>query len=176
MAIQQQDTEIDGVINGRTAIAGLLAFAVFLISTLVLFLVRSDAATEVRGNPGTTWLSGETKGRLVMAAAGGSRPSVAVEIGVPGDAYDVVDLGQNVLVHNRVSGEIIVVDGVTGTVAETVEGTRSAPIHAAYWFPPATSAYLVDVAKSTAQRVAGDGTRRRGHDDRPWVHRLGRHG
>ena len=123
MAIQQQDTEIDGVINGRTAIAGLLAFAVFLISTLVLFLVRSDAATEVRGNPGTTWLSGETKGRLVMAAAGGSRPSVAVEIGVPGDAYDVVDLGQNVLAHNRVSGEIIVVDGVTGIVAETVEGT-----------------------------------------------------
>ena len=124
MAIQQQDTEIDGVINGRTAIAGVLAFAVFLVSTLVLFLVRSDAATEVRGNPGTTWLSGETKGRLVMAAAGGSRPSVAVEIGVDGDAYDVVDLGQTVLTHNRLTGEIIVLDGVTGTVAGDGRGHR----------------------------------------------------
>jgi heme/copper-type cytochrome/quinol oxidase subunit 3 len=47
MAMQQQDTEIDGVINGRTAIAGLLAFAIFLISTLVLFLVRSDAFAKL---------------------------------------------------------------------------------------------------------------------------------
>ena len=60
-----------------------------------------------------------------MAAAGGSRLSVAVEIGVDGDAYDVVDLGQNVLTHSRLTGEIIVVDGVTGTVARTIEATAA---------------------------------------------------
>ena len=96
--MRQSDLELDGVISRRTALAGLVVFAIIAASTLVLFLVRSDAATEVRGEPGTTWISGEARGRVVLAAAGGDRPSVAVELGAD---QGIEHRGERRAIHGR---------------------------------------------------------------------------
>ncbi|MGD9703669.1 MAG: Ig-like domain-containing protein [Acidimicrobiia bacterium] len=151
-----RDIELDGMISGQTVIVGLVTFALLALSSVVLFLVRTDAATEIRGNPGTAWLSGETRGRVVLAAAGGERPSIGLQLGDEAAEYDMVDFGLTVLVQNRGTGEIAVVDGGAGTVTTTVEAKPPADERRAL-VQAGSRAFLVDPVTSTAQTVSATG-------------------
>jgi hypothetical protein len=140
--------------------AVLVALAcVGLVAGFLALLVRQTgiSTTDLRATPGTTWLSGETQGQVVLAAAGGELASIAVSVGSPSDQLDVVDVGQSVFVHNRTAGEVVRLAGVDGEIKErfpapTVAAGPTDLLRAG------NSVYLVDQAKSTAERIDDDGT------------------
>lgn len=144
-----------------TARAVIVAFACMgLVGGFLALLVRQTgtSTTDLRATPGTTWLSGETQGQVVLAAAGGELASVSVNVGNATDQLDVVDVGQSVFVHNRTAGEVVRLAGVNGELKErfpapSVSAGPSDLVRAG------NSAYLVDQAKSTAQRINDDGNR-----------------
>ena len=138
--------------------AVLVALAsVGIVAGFLALLVRQTgiSTTDVRATPGTTWLSGEAQGQVVLAAAGGELASVSVSVASPADQLDVVDVGQSVFVHNRTAGEVVRLAGVDGEIkarfaAPTLSAGPSDLVRAG------DSVYLVDQAKSTAERINDD--------------------
>ena len=61
---------------GKT-IAALLAVAT-VVGAIVT--VRHDPTTSVEGRAATVWMAGEARGRVVLSAARGERPSIAIEL------------------------------------------------------------------------------------------------
>ena len=145
----------------RAARAVFVALASFaLVGGLLAVLVRQPgvSTTDLRATPGTAWLSGESQGQVVLAAAGGELASVSVSVANAADQLDVVDLGQSVFVHNRTVGELVRLAGVNGELKERLpapraEGGPTDLVRAG------NNAYLVDQAKKSAQRINDDGTR-----------------
>jgi large repetitive protein len=141
--------------------AALVAFACFgALGGLFAVLVRQpgNSTTDVRATPGTTWLSGEAQGQIVLAAAGGELASIGISLGNSADELDVIDVGQSVFVHNRTAGEIVRLAGVNGELKDRYP----APLAAAGptdLIRAGNSVYLIDQAKSTAQRINDDGVR-----------------
>ncbi len=130
-----------------------------VVAGFLALLVRQSgiSTTDVRATPGTTWLSGEAQGQVVLAAAGGELASVSVSVGSPADQLDVVDVGQSVFVHNRTAGEVVRLAGVDGEIKErfpapTLSAGPTDLVRAG------GSVYLVDQAKSTAERINDDGS------------------
>ncbi|MFN6122677.1 MAG: Ig-like domain-containing protein [Actinomycetes bacterium] len=132
---------------------------VAVLAALVTGIVvaRSENTTAVQANAATVWMSGEARGRVVLAAARGERPSVAIELGTEPTAYDLADLGASVVVHDRTSGTIVELDARDGTERTRVSGptpTDARPLLVG----AGTRAYLVDPAARTVRQLASDGT------------------
>ncbi len=134
-----------------------------------IVITRPEATTAVDVRPASVWLSGETRGRVVLAGARSERPSLAVQIGddptavdegaaaVPEVEYDVAEGGGAVFVHDRVNGTVQVLDGRDGSEVATVDapivtGPRAQIVGAGI------TAYLVDPAARRMQRLDADGT------------------
>ena len=93
------------------------------VAALLAALVAQNGqrATDVRGLPGTAWLSGEIRGRAVLATAGGDAASVAVNVADAGARLDVVDLGRTVLVGNEAANTISQLSAADGTELRTFD-------------------------------------------------------
>lgn len=139
---------------GKT-IAALLAVAT-VIGAIVT--VRHDPTTSVEGRAATVWMSGEARGRVVLSAARGERPSIAIELDSAPSSYDLADLGTVVLVHDRLDGSITELDGRDGLQRATSTGPIPTDERASL-VAAGDSAYLVDPAAHTVQRLDADGSR-----------------
>jgi large repetitive protein len=142
----------------RAALVALASFGA--VGGLFAVLVRQpgNSTTDVRATPGTTWLSGEAQGQIVLAAAGGELASIGISLGNSADELDVIDVGQSVFVHNRTAGEIIRLAGVDGELKDRYPAPKAAA-GPTDLIRAGNSVYLIDQTKSTAQRINDDGTR-----------------
>ena len=133
--------------------------ALGLVGALLVFLVRQPgaSATDLRATPGTTWLSGEAQGQVVLAAVGGELASLGVAVGKSGEELDVVDVGSAVFVYNRTAGELVRLAGVNGDLKERF-AVPKASTQATALVRAGVSVYLVDQVNRTAQRVNADGS------------------
>jgi hypothetical protein len=126
----------------------------------VVWAAREQSTTAIVGSSAATWLSGEGKGRVVFVSAGADRPSFAVAIGDAESsgtaAYDIADLGETVLVHDRSTGTVVSIDAASGAELSRVTGAVPSDERAAL-VKAGQSAYLVDVAAQTAKRIDSAG-------------------
>jgi hypothetical protein len=144
---------------GALAVLGLLAGGVALA-----WFPHDTSSTDARSVPGTTWLSAEASGRVVLAAAGSEVASLAVRVGAPG-AFDVVDAGRTVYVHDRGTGEVVRVAGADGAV----QGRTPGPVPAdprPRIVGAGSSVYVVDDTRTDGRSVVWrlDADGRRGRD------------
>ncbi len=137
-----------------------------LVTAVVV--TRPEATTAVDVRPASVWLSGEARGRIVLAGARSERPSLAVQLGddpaaadegtsVPPVEYDVAEAGGAVFVHDRITGSVEVLDGRDGSEVATVDapvvtGARAQIVGAGI------TAYLVDPTAKALWRLDADGT------------------
>jgi hypothetical protein len=135
--------------------SALALVAVLLLPVLALVVTPDLQARDVRGLAGTTWLSAEAGGRVVLASAGGDRPSVAVELSDQPGSFDVVDIDGAALVHDRSTGQLLVIDGRDGTELDRTEGPAAAD--RALVVAAGAAGYAVDPVAGTARRVESDG-------------------
>ena len=91
--------------------------------------------------PGTAWLSGEARGRAVLAAPGSQAGSVAVALGDPG-VYDVTSLATQTAVFDRTTGALVLLDPALGTIKE--RKPRLATRGTGFLVAAGTAAYIVD--------------------------------
>ena len=148
-----------GTAGGSSLIAGGRSLAVMLATTVVIaaaVLVRPAPVTSVQGASATRWLSGEAKGRVVLATARSARPSIGVAIGTGEAGYDLVDLGPVVLVQDRASGVVTVLDGRSGLQLRRFESPSTTTGPAAL-VAAGEVAFLVDSVSKTARRISADG-------------------
>lgn len=146
------------------AVALLTGLAALVTAVVV---TRPEATTAVDVRPASVWLSGEARGRIVLAGARSERPSLAVQLGddpssedgasVPAVEYDVAEGGGAVFVHDRVVGSVQVLDGRDGSEVATVDapvvtGARAQIVGAGI------AAYLVDPTAKALWRLDPDGT------------------
>ena len=128
------------------------------VAALLAALVAQNGqrATDVRGLPGTAWLSGEIRGRAVLATAGGDAASVAVNVADAGARLDVVDLGRTVLVGNEAANTVSQLSAADGTELRTFDavsddGATLALVRAG------EVAYLVDAGAGNVRRIDSEG-------------------
>jgi hypothetical protein len=141
----------------RRAGISALVLALGVGGVIVLVNQLGDPATDVHGRPGTTWLSGEKRGRVVLAAAGGDVASVGVKLSEAESAYDVADTGSTVYVHDRSAGELLLLDGRDGTLSDRRDAAVGTEDNRSL-VEAGEVAYFVDSAAGTAQRLDGNGS------------------
>ncbi|MEZ5257679.1 MAG: hypothetical protein R2705_12520 [Ilumatobacteraceae bacterium] len=108
-ADQRSQRFVAGVVCSATVAGGIPLVAAW----------NSSDARDIRGRPGSFWLSGESKDQIVLASVGGDLASLALPVNHPGSAFDVVDTGELVLLQDRTTGTLTSIDGVAGTVLDT---------------------------------------------------------
>ena len=143
----------------RSPIARTAAFAVLscLLTAGVLVAVTRAVrppAQDRLAAPGTAWLSGEVRGRAVLAAPGSQAGSVAVALGDPG-VYDVTSLATQTAVFDRMTGALVLLDPALGTIKE--RRPRLATRGTGFLVAAGTAAYIVDADAGAVRRVAPDG-------------------
>ncbi len=141
----------------RRAGISALVLALGVGGVIVLANQLGDPATDVKGRPGTTWLSGERRGRVVLAAAGGDLASVAVKLSEAESAFDIADTGSTVFVHDRGAGELLLLDGRDGTLSERRKAAVGTEENRSL-VEAGEVAYFVDAAAGTAQRLDSNGS------------------
>ncbi len=137
-------------------VAGVLCSASLAGSIPVIAALRADSISDVRGAPGTFWLSGEQQGQIVLAATRGEAASLAIPMTTaPGniDPLDVVDTGDLVVVQNRETGTVTWVDAIGGTVGEVVVEGVSPADERPVLIPGGADAWLVDPVGGRVQRI-----------------------
>ena len=100
------------------------ALAVILGGTagiLGIALLTGDPKLDVSARPGTTWLSGETEGRVVLAAPFSDEASVAVALAEGESQFGVADTGSTIFVHDRAGSRLVALDGLNGSVKDEVD-------------------------------------------------------
>lgn len=130
--------------------------SLFAVAAIVAGIVVTNQASPhaVAGEPADVWLSGEARGQIVLGAARGERPSMAIALGTAGSQYDVVDAGNTVYVQDRSSGAVTTFDSRTS--AKTGQIDADGPIDdRAALVGAGDAAYLVDASKRTVQRIDG---------------------
>ena len=143
----------------RSPIARTAAFAVLscLLTAGVLVAVTRAVrppAQDRLAAPGTAWLSGEARGRAVLAAPGSQAGSVAVALGDPG-VYDVTSLATQTAVFDRTTGALVLLDPALGTIKE--RKPRLATRGTGFLVAAGTAAYIVDSDAGAVRRIAPDG-------------------
>ena len=135
----------------RRFVATVLFSASAASSIPIIAALQSDAISDIRGAPGTFWLSGEAKGQVVLAATGGELASLALPISV--------DTGRNSTSSTPGPRS----SSTTGPRATSPRSTGSRARSARKWtspkitpssdepvlVPAGNSAYLVDRDRST---------------------------
>lgn len=144
-----------GSSGGRgVATAAVTGLAVTVASAIVV-LQPGSGGLSVDAGPATTWLSAEADGRIALAAVGATGASATVVISETASTFDVVDLGAEVLVHDRRDGTLVRVDGRDGTKGQKSpapvlgDGDRAVVVGAG------TVAFEVDPAGGTVTRLDG---------------------
>ena len=148
----QPPLSVDVIWKTLAAFAGVIAI---IAGVLVL---RGDPPKAIDGRSATVWLSGETKGRVVLAAARAQRPSIGVTLPGASGPFDIADLGRTVLVHDRSSGMLTELDGVSGTERD-VEAAATPVSDRSMLVAAGSVGYFVDRAEQTVQRINRDGTK-----------------
>ncbi|MFN8020996.1 MAG: Ig-like domain-containing protein [Acidimicrobiales bacterium] len=156
---------LDVVWKAVALVAGIAAVVTAIVVT------RPESTTAIQVRPAAVWLSGEARGRVVLAGARSERPSLAVQLGTDpsapadgadpaaaaGGEYDLAEGGGGVFVLDRATGAVQVLDGRDGSQVTTATGpiaTSERP----QVVGAGITAYLVDPANSTVQRIDADGT------------------
>jgi large repetitive protein len=134
-----------------------------------LALLRNEPTTAIDGAAATVWLSGEGKGRVVLASARAERPSIGIALDtVPttDDAaadqadqpagFDLADTGKMLLVHDRAGGEVVVLDARSGLQRDSFAAPKPSTAAPAL-VAAGSSAYLVDAETSSALKIDADG-------------------
>ena len=142
--------------TARAVIVALASLSLVVGLLAALVMQKGSSTTEVRATPGTTWLSDEIHGQVVLAAAGGDRASVSVPVGGGTDVLDVIDVGQSVFVHNRTAGELIRLSGIDGELKQRTPAPAAAS-GPTELVRAGSAVYLVDQTKSAAQRIDANG-------------------
>lgn len=153
---------LDVVWKAAALVAGLAAVVTAIVVT------RPEATRAVEVRPAAVWLSGESRGRVVLAGARSERPSLAVQLGADpaaddaatdasGGEYDLAEGGGGVFVLDRRSGSIEVLDGRDGRQVGTLTGPVATDARPQV-VGAGTTAYLIDPATSTVQRIDADAT------------------
>jgi large repetitive protein len=132
-----------------------LGFVAIAVTSLVMFAEQPATSVDVRSS--SVWLSGEQRGRVVLAAARGQRPSLAVALVDGAAQYDIAALTDHVVVHDRIAGAITILDRRSGTKVREFAGPvpvdeRRAVVAAG------DVAYVIDVERTTVSRIDPDGS------------------
>lgn len=109
------------------AAAALRTVAALVVAGLVVTLVvfaRDDRTTAVDGEVGSQWLSAEQAGRIVLGSPRATRPSVSLELTDGASEYDLAELGDLLVVHDRIDGTVVLIDAVTAQEVDRFEGPR----------------------------------------------------
>jgi len=143
-------------VNLRAALVALVLVALVAVSLVGLTRVVKPPAQDRRAAPGTAWLSGEARGRAVLAAPGSQLGSVAVALGSEPTQYDVAELPRVTTVFDRHSGALVLLDPVLGAIKD--RQPRAATRDQAKLVPAGAAAFIVDTANHSARKIAEDGT------------------
>ena len=143
-------------VNLRAALVALVLVALVAVSLVGLTRVVRPPAQDRRAAPGTAWLSGEARGRAVLAAPGSQLGSVAVALGSEPTQYDVAELPKVTTVFDRHSGALVLLDPVLGAIKD--RQARAATRDQAKLVPAGAAAFIVDTANHSARKIAEDGT------------------
>jgi hypothetical protein len=150
-----------GVVRPRSALSGLLAVGLLAGSFGLITAFVDTRPSEVLGGPGTTWLSAEKEGRVVLAAAGGERATIAREAVPDGAAavLDVVDLGERVVVLQHGPTVLRLLSGFDGEPEADTGGIELEVADPAgvLLVDAGTAAYVVDAPGQRAVLVPADG-------------------
>ncbi len=124
----------------------------------IITLQSGDEASDLQATPATVWLSGEQRGRVVLATSGSDLASLGVALNEQATELDVVDVGETVFVHDRAKGEVLVMSGVDGQVANRFPapgdtGGRSVLTRSG------SSAYLYNSQSGTVHHISESGTK-----------------
>lgn len=142
----------DVVWKATALLAGLAAAVTAVVVT------RPESTTAVDVRPAAVWLSGEARGRIVLAGARSERPSVALQIGdipaegAPSSEYDIAEGAGAVFVHERLTGSIRVLDARDGAEVGTIEGPVATAARPQV-VGAGSAAYLVDAERRTVRRL-----------------------
>ncbi len=151
-AIARQSVREPRTVDVRAALGAVIAVALIAGAIVIAFIARRPDAAQVQSESAELWLSGEAKGRVVLATARGERPALAVELGTEPTEFDVVDIDAQVIVFDRTTSEIIVLDGPTGAeqqrTAIDLSGATGVDLVSA-----GDTAYLVDDEGATFRVV-----------------------
>ncbi len=121
----------------------------------MLVVAKSDT-TNLRGEPNSAWLAGGQFGRAFLGSIGGTRPNFGVTIGDAGDEYDVATAGDLVLVQNRASGEVVMLDGRNGVQGSTFSAPKPADDRPAI-VGAGDDAYVIDAVAFEVVKINADG-------------------
>jgi large repetitive protein len=139
-----------------------------LVSTLAVVVIAAglvtatlsssgNASTDEQSGAGTAWVSGEQRGRLILAASGSEIASVALNVGSSADEYDLVDTGTLVYAHLRRTGVVVKVDAIKAEIlsrgpAPTIEtGADPVVVRAG------EAVYVLDTSAGSVRRIGRDG-------------------
>jgi hypothetical protein len=158
MRLQRSSTP--GLLDGAHAavLVALKALAVVAATALVVGVIvfaRDEQTTAVDAEVGTTWLSAEAGGRIALVAPRAARPSLSTQLVEEAAAYDLVDLGGRLVVHDRVEGGIIVFDAATGVELDRFDGQVTTDPRPAL-VGGGDRAYLVDTSRNELRVLIGD--------------------
>jgi carbon monoxide dehydrogenase subunit G len=128
---------------------------VVTVASAAIVLQDGSGGLSVDAGPATTWLSAEAEGRIALAAVGATGASATVSISDTSSAFDVVDLGAEVLVHDRREGSLVRVDGRDGSKGEESPAPVLADGDPAVVVGAGTVAFLLDPAAGTVTRLDG---------------------
>jgi large repetitive protein len=156
MAVHLRNARLQSINRPRwRAFAATLAVVLLTGALAVAALSTSgSAATDEQSGAGTAWVSGEQRGRLILAATGSEIASVAVDIGSSNEAYDVVDVGGTLYAHLRRTGVLVKVDAITanivsrGTLPAVADGDAPVLVRAG------SSAFAVNPVVGSVRRLA----------------------
>lgn len=122
----------------------------------MLVVAKSDT-TNLHGEPNSAWLAGGQSGRAFLGSIGGTRPSFGVTVGDAGAEYDVTTAGDLVLVHDRRSGEVVMLDGRNGQ--QTIKFSAPKPTDDRPVIVGAgDSAYVIDATTFELVKIDPDGS------------------
>ena len=138
----------------------------------MLVVAKSDT-TNLHGEPNSAWLAGGLFGRALLGSIGGTRPSFGAAVGEAGAEYDVATAGDLVLVQDRASGEVVMLDGRSGVASGKFSAPKPSDDRPAI-VGAGDSAYVIDAASFEVFQVDTEGSPGAPVTVEGGLHRLGR--
>jgi large repetitive protein len=155
-----------------------------LVSTLAVVVVAAglvtatlsssgNATTDEQSGAGTAWVSGEQRGRLILAASGSEIASVALNVGSSADEYDLVDTGTLVYAHLRRTGVLVKVDAIKAEILSRGAAPTTDPGADPVILRAGEAVYLLDATAGSVRRLGRDGAPDRTVPVGPFEHAAG---
>ena len=122
----------------------------------MLVVAKSDT-TNLHGEPNSAWLAGGKFGRTFLGSIGGTRPNFGVTVGDPGSEYDVATAADLVLVQDRATGEVVMLDGRNGQQSSKFSAPKPTDDRPAI-VGAGDSAYAIDAVGFEVFKISTDGS------------------